>query len=627
MNKVTKVNKKINSSKLSRTETTTETNTEPPGFTYIYQLEELQDILNDFGYDDVPSSLCESMSEEEIADIINTMVQLMYDYTCENADNIHEPDFHEEMMEAVGDLLVDSLGGLDAENELERDDNVDAIWDLFEQATEVFYTQIMPKRSYHSSYMGELPGHLVSSNETKISTRLSELKSMPQPEQRTPEWYIYRHGLITASNAHKMFDTQSMQNQLIYEKCKPLNLEVFIGDGSDNDNTDEEYPNSGKNKGTPLSAFGTLDIVKSAKTEEDLHMIETARLAVNITSPLHWGQKYEPVTCAYYEQIYDTTVGEYGCIRHATYTFLGASPDGIVDDIKSDRFGRMVEIKNIVNREITGIPLKAYWVQMQLQMEVCDLDACDFMETRFKEYVDEEAFREDGTFLESVEGKLKGIMVCFLDKENMPVYEYKPLRMDDKEYTEQWLPNVLIQHAERGHHRIHTYYWWLEEVSCVVVLRNKIWFEMNIEKMQAFWDTIVKERKTGYAHRAPKKVNRQTNDMVFQQCLLNIHEDGTTGLVGEQEQKIVEVNIVSQINEENKKKMREKDNLNIEPCLDLNQDQDSDMEMETNSTNSIDKLVHEGSGDVNLVNSSDASNKCAPVIMHIRTQSIDETVV
>ena len=272
MNKITKVNKKINSNKLSRRETEMELSE----FTYIYQLEELRDILNDFGYDDVPSSLCENMSEEEIADIVNTMVQVMYDYTCENAEKIHEPDFHEEMMEAVGDLLVDSLGGLDADNELERDDNVDAIWDLFEQATEVFYTQIMPKRSYHSCYMGEIPEHLICIDYTKTNNRLSELKSMPQPEQRTPEWYIYRHGLITASNAHKMFDTQSMQNQLIYEKCKPLNLEMFTGDGTESDNTDEERMDSVKNKGTPLSAFETLDIVKSAKTNEDLRVIDTS---------------------------------------------------------------------------------------------------------------------------------------------------------------------------------------------------------------------------------------------------------------------------------------------------------------------------------------------------------------
>ena len=593
-------------------------------FTYLYQLEELKDILNDFGYDDVPSSVCENMPEEEIAEVVNTVVQLMYDYTCENADKIHDPDFHEEMMEAVGDLLVDSLCGIDTDSQVDRDDNVDAMWDLFEQATEVFYTQIMPKRSYYASYMGELPRHLVTSDYTKTINRLSELKSMPQPEQRTPEWYIYRHGLITASNAHKMFDTQSMQNQLIYEKCKPLNPDMFTGNGDDNDNADEEQANSTKNKGTPLSAFETLDIVKTAKTEEDLRVIDTARLAVNITSPLHWGQKYEPVTCAYYEQVYDTNVGEYGCIRHANHGFLGASPDGIVDDEKSDRFGRMVEIKNIVNREITGIPLKAYWVQMQLQMEVCDLDACDFMETRFKEYIDEEAFRTDGTFLESATGKLKGVMICFLDKENMPLYEYKPLRMDDKEYTEQWLPKVLIQHAEQGHHRIHTYYWWLEEVSCVVVLRNKVWFEMNIEKMQAFWDVIVKERKTGYAHRAPKKVNRQSTDTVFQQCLLNIHEDGTTSLVGENKGN------VSDVQDECMKSGSSSDDEE-----DVGDKTDTENKNKNKNKHGPEQKQEQQQLDKHYVGEPEniedglpgLVTKSPPVIMHIRTESIDETVV
>ena len=50
----------------------------------------------------------------------------------------------------------------------------------------------------------------------------------------------------------------------------------------------------------------------------------------------------------------------------------------------------MVEIKNIVNREISGRPSEAYWIQMQLQMECCNIDVCDFVETRFKEYETEE---------------------------------------------------------------------------------------------------------------------------------------------------------------------------------------------------------------------------------------------
>ena len=35
--------------------------------------------------------------------------------------------------------------------------------------------------------------------------------------------------------------------------------------------------------------------------------------------------------------------------------------------------------------KLDGIPKKEYWIQMQLQMEVCDLDECDFLETRFIE--------------------------------------------------------------------------------------------------------------------------------------------------------------------------------------------------------------------------------------------------
>ena len=47
------------------------------------------------------------------------------------------------------------------------------------------------------------------------------------------------------------------------------------------------------------------------------------------------------------------------------YEFFAASPDGINDDESSPLYGRMLEIKNIVNRDITGIP-KRVLIQMQL---------------------------------------------------------------------------------------------------------------------------------------------------------------------------------------------------------------------------------------------------------------------
>jgi hypothetical protein len=70
----------------------------------------------------------------------------------------------------------------------------------------------------------------------------------------------------------------------------------------------------------------------------------------------------------------------------------------------------MLEVKNIVNRDINGIPKEDYWIQMQLQLECCNLEYCDFVETRFKEYEDEENF-----YKEDIENsyEYKGIILTF----------------------------------------------------------------------------------------------------------------------------------------------------------------------------------------------------------------------
>jgi hypothetical protein len=187
----------------------------------------------------------------------------------------------------------------------------------------------------------------------RFRSRITELQGMQdQTQQRTPAWYERRHNMITASAAWKAFGTDAVINQLIYEKCKPF---MECGDN------------------TP------------------------AAQAVNVDSPLHWGQKYEQLSSAIYQLKNNTLLGEFGCIQHSNpgLSFLGGSPDGINVDEGSPLYGRMVEIKNIVNRDITGIPKEEYWIQMQIQMEVCNLPECDFEETKFTEYEDEDAFNAD----------------------------------------------------------------------------------------------------------------------------------------------------------------------------------------------------------------------------------------
>ena len=234
---------------------------------------------------------------------------------------------------------------------------------------------------------------------------------------------------------------------------------------------------------------------------------------VNTDSPLHWGQKYEPLSVMIYEEMYKTKVGEFGCIRHPKYHFIGASPDGINIEPSNNRYGRMLEIKNIVNREITGIPKKEYWIQMQLQMETCDLNECDFLETRFIEYENENLFLKDSdtSLFTSIQGERKGIILYFSNQvTGTPLYIYTPLHILSYEEYEKWseelIENMLTQQPDLMW--VRTIYWKLDEWSCVLVQRNKKWFTDVVPMISNFWDIIEKERITGYEHRAP--IRRRT---------------------------------------------------------------------------------------------------------------------
>ena len=134
---------------------------------------------------------------------------------------------------------------------------------------------------------------------------------------------------------------------------------------------------------------------------------------------MNWGHKYEPLSILFYEYYNDVRVEEFGCVPHKSVPFLAASPDGIVTSQRQN--GRMLEIKNVVSREITKTPKMEYWIQMQLQMEVCDLKDCDFVETKFVEYDSENAFKADAYRIE------KGMIMVFVKNNESYVYEYSPL--------------------------------------------------------------------------------------------------------------------------------------------------------------------------------------------------------
>ena len=105
------------------------------------------------------------------------------------------------------------------------------------------------------------------------------------------------------------------------------------------------------------------------------------------------GQLFEDIAVGIYETRHNTKIFEYGLITHPTISYLGASPDGITKD------GIMVEIKCPYSRKLNGNVMDKktlmYWVQMQMQLEVCGLLDCDFLECTINKYNTKEHYLKD----------------------------------------------------------------------------------------------------------------------------------------------------------------------------------------------------------------------------------------
>ena len=386
-------------------------------------------------------------SNPDFETIVYDHVQSILHFSIKNS--IKNDDCHDD--DACDDYDQDCSDD-ENENETLISSQID---ELINVAMHDYFKFIRPHRSYKYSFIRKSP------NLEKMKNKIEFLESLYQPEQKTEEWYSHRHGLITASSVWKAFGSPSVQNQLIYEKCMPF------------------------------------DPTKYSR--------------VNTESSLHWGQKYEVLSKQLYEEINGTKVQEFGCIRHpnSNYYFIGASPDGINVCPSSPLYGRMVENKNVVSREINGIPKEDYWIQMQIQMEVCNLPECDFEETKFTEYEDEDAFNADSDETNdsskwnyNLNGKRRGVIVYFA-KDEKPFYQYAPLNITTKVEFDAWFEETVNTYENLTW--IKNIYWRLEVYSCVLVLRNKEWFKNAVVKIEELWKIIETEKQTGFQHRAPKR--------------------------------------------------------------------------------------------------------------------------
>ena len=424
---------------------------------------ETNSTCQSFDSDDDDDSV-QSITNDEYTELTLTAYEIMDDYAKCNLLTMSSPQFYTNMADYVVEILYTDIQCStthDPDVDLLDTSTLDEIREFVSQTMEVWKEiYYLPMRSCQS-YVNDSCCH----TNTSMKTKIAALQAIVQPEQKTREWYEFRYNLITASNLWKALGTQSQINSLIYEKCKPMEA----------------------------------DVQESRNTYAE--------------GPMHWGVKYEPVTVQIYEHMFHTRIGEFGCIPHATYPYIGASPDGINIDPSNPRYGRMLEIKNIVNRDITGIPKEEYWIQTQIQMETCDLDECDFVETRIKEYENEDAFYSDC----DSSRLYRGVILHFIERppmiiteqtllSNKPYYVYMPLTNAlTKDSICAWSADQRRRMMDENKVLFAQKYWYLDEISCVLIQRNREWFASAVPHIQRVWDTIVRERVEGYEHRASKK--------------------------------------------------------------------------------------------------------------------------
>lgn len=286
----------------------------------------------------------------------------------------------------------------------------------------------------------------------RLKNRVKTLQKKPQPEQRSPEWYAARHTRVTASEAAScLFKSKKTCEEYV----NAFNIKDF------------------KYKDTePLNHYETREdyIIKKCRAFYGENMFKDSVYTL-------WGKKYEEVANRLYCQLNNTTVIEFGLLPHPRLRWLAASPDGITPD------GIMLEIKCPKSRKINEneVPIH-YWVQTQIQLEVTDLDFCDFFECEIEELNTEQQFIE----CELVDKQAKGIVLQIANSGPDPKFIYPPLEIKETQQYIDWKNQKL----EEDSTLIPTYYF-ITKYNNQRVARSKTWFSNIKDDIKNTWNTLM----------------------------------------------------------------------------------------------------------------------------------------
>lgn len=325
------------------------------------------------------------------------------------------------------------------------------------------------------------------SNQKVYNERKEKLKGLKQlklPEQRSPEWYEMRKDKLTASSL--------------------------------------------------ASAIGKCHFT----TREELILSKIEDTPYESNPITEWGVKYEDIAILFYEELYNVKVLDFGLIPHPTFKAFGASPDGICDDTGNDEYvARMVEIKCPPKRKFTKTCPPHYLMQVQGQLEVCDLDHCDFFQVKIEDYENYEEYEKD-IFVDDdviLPGRTnlnyhKGVTVSYRKKNEIKLtYLYPVLNMSNDEYKE-WIREKKIEIIEGGHEFVESKWWKISRYECTFIQRDYQWWNENVEHILKFYNDLnmyksspekMKELKAEIA----KKKKRNVKDIPLDEFMLISDEE------------------------------------------------------------------------------------------------------
>lgn len=245
---------------------------------------------------------------------------------------------------------------------------------------------------------------------------------------------------------------------------------------------------------------GEYNAVVAKKCAPAAHIAEDATIesrTVYLTpeggalSAFKWGWRYEPVA----RDLFEAIVAEgrvfdgLGRIRHTTLARLGASPDGLIMD--GPRAGRLVEIKCPSSRTLDGNIPTRYYCQMQLQAEVCDVEAVEYVEVSFGAVPQDKVSNDILTM--SKKPYIGKVCVVAKDSTTQPQdyqYAYSPLfpatRKGLKDCIEWTSEGVIMESSV----------WYVKDWFNQTVPRNRRWWDdVGYPAYVEFWQDVEAARK------------------------------------------------------------------------------------------------------------------------------------